>query len=122
MRGAESRGEMPFRDQMPKPAGAEAPRQTAHQAPVVGSIAVGATRLPSYGEPDSPNTTLKKTLNILPAQPKPSPEVREELNGPTAADISQLLSFGEVPNTVSSRSAVFIASQKNTCTLSQPLL
>ncbi len=53
------RSEM-HRDQMPKPAGEEAP--PANHMPILSYSPVS--------EPDSPNTALKRTLNILPINPQ----------------------------------------------------
>ena len=55
----QQRGEIP-RDQMPQPAGAEAPPGLPN-----GAVTVPVPK-PLLTEPESPNTALKRTLNILP--------------------------------------------------------
>ena len=113
----QQRGEIPIRDQMPKPAGAEAPRQQP-TAPVQKRLPPAAPN-----EPESPNTTLKRTLNILPQasslaakprdqadwNPAPGSSKEDRPNGHSpglSSDFSQLMSsFGQpsdpTPNAVS---------------------
>ncbi len=83
----QQRGEMP-RDQMPQPAGAEAPAATSQNinSKLFHTITTASAGIngQSTDTPDSPNTALKRSLNILP----PVVSVRQREGLGTAMDSS----------------------------------
>ena len=83
----QQRGEFP-RDQMPKPAGAEAPSVLPN-----GAVAVPVSR-PLPTEPESPNTALKRTLNIL---PRSDNNVKLAERGPPPGTLPAHVPLGQPP-------------------------